>query len=93
MKRLRSDPRGVFAEHSLEVPEGTQVKVLEGPEVRVLADTDRERHFFFPPTPPGELEDEDLTGGGAVSWCGCAGCGRCGCGACGRCGACGCRCW
>jgi len=93
MKRLKSDPRAVFAEHSLDVPADTQVKVLEGSEVRVLEDADRVRHFFFPATPPDGLEDEDLIGGGAVSWCGCAACARCGCAACGRCGACGCRCW
>jgi hypothetical protein len=93
MKRLRSEPRTVFAEHSLDVPEDTLVEVLEGNEVKVLDDTDRVRRFFFPATPPQELEDEDLIGGGAVSWCGCAACARCGCAACGRCGRCGCRCW
>jgi hypothetical protein len=93
MKRLRSDPRAVFAEHCLEVPEDTEVKVLEGSEVKVLTDNDRVRHFVFPATPPDELEDEDLLGEGPMAWCGCGFSARCGCGACGRCGACGCRCW
>ena len=30
MKRLRSHPRGVLAEHGMEVPEGMEVKVVEG---------------------------------------------------------------
>jgi hypothetical protein len=30
MKRLLSDPRNVLAEHGLEVPEGTEVQVVEG---------------------------------------------------------------
>jgi hypothetical protein len=51
------------------------------------------RYFVLPVNPPGELEDEDLIGGGEVAWCGCAACARCGCAACGRCGGCGCRCW
>jgi hypothetical protein len=93
MKRLWSEPRAVFAEHCLNVPETTLVKVLEGNEVKVLEDTDRVRYFVLPVNPPGELEDEDLIGGGEVAWCGCAACARCGCAACGRCGGCGCRCW
>ena len=97
MKRLLSDPRSVLAEHSLEVPEDTEVKVLEGPEVKVLADTDTVRHFILPVSPPDELTDEDLVGG-AVAWCASASasaaCRSCvACAVCGRCGACGCRCW
>jgi hypothetical protein len=95
MKRLLSEPRTVLAEHNLEFPDDTEVKVLEGTEVRVVADTDTVRHYILPLSPPGELTDEDLLGG-AVAWCGCAAC-RCAacarCAACGRCGACGCRCW
>jgi len=92
MKRLLSDPRVVLAEHSLEVPEDTEVNVLEGTEVKVMTDNDTVRQFILPLTPPGELTDEDLVGG-AVAWCGCAACRCAACGACGRCGACGCRCW
>jgi hypothetical protein len=95
MKRLLSDPRSVLAEHSLEVPEDTEVKVLEGTEVKVMADTDAVRHFILPVSPPDELTDEDLVGG-AVAWCACASAACRGCvvcAACGRCGRCGCRCW
>ena len=35
MKRLRSDPRNVLAEHGMEVPEGMEVKVEEDDEVKV----------------------------------------------------------
>jgi hypothetical protein len=80
MKRLLSTPRDVLSEHGLEVPEGTEVRVLEGTEVKVAEDDDRVRHFIMPATPPDELTDEDLVGP-AVSWCGwCGGCGcRCRC--------------
>jgi hypothetical protein len=96
MTRLRSKPREVFAEHDLQLPEDTDVLVLEGEEVKV-ADSGTARQFILTVKPPDELEEEDLVGG-AVSWCGCAACAACrACarcvGACGRCGACGCRCW
>jgi hypothetical protein len=97
MKRLRSDPRALFAEYSLEIPEDTDVEVREGAEVKVLTDSNRVRQFIFPLNPP-ELTDEDLLGG-VVAWCGCAACrsaacARCAaCAACGACGRCGCRCW
>ena len=82
MKRLLSDPRSVLAEHDLEVPPGTEVEVVLGPDVKV-DDTDTVRRFFLPASPPHELWEEEL-GGGAVAYCGCGGCGRC--------GGCGCRC-
>jgi hypothetical protein len=91
MKRLLSDPRAVLIEHGLEVPEGTEVKVAEGEEVKVEAE-DTVFHFILPTSPPGELTEEDLLGG-AVAWCGCGACRACACGACGACGRCGCRCW
>jgi len=80
MKRLRSNPRDVLSEHGLEVPEGTEVTVAEGPEVKVDEETDRVRRFILPFSPPDELTDEDLDGH-AVAWCGwCGGCGcRCRC--------------
>jgi hypothetical protein len=84
MKRLRSGPRGVLAEHGLEVPEGVAVQVEEGDEVKV-EDTDTVRRFTFTVSPPDELTDEDLAGGAVAWWCG-------GCGACGACGRCACRC-
>jgi hypothetical protein len=77
MKRLRSDPRAVLAEHDLEVPRGTEVQVEEGTEVR-LEDSDGVRHFILPASPPDELVEEDLVGT-VVAYCG-------------RCGGCGCRC-
>jgi hypothetical protein len=83
MKRLLSDPRDVLAEHGMGVPEGTEVKVIEGAEVKV-EDLDTARHFILPVSPPDELTDEDLVGG-AVAYCYSAS------GACGRCG-CRCRC-
>jgi hypothetical protein len=96
MERLRADPRAVLAEYNLEVPEDTEVKVLEGEEVKVVAEADMERHFILPATPPDELTDEDLIGG-PMAWCVVVACGRCAacaaCGVCGRCGRCGCRCW
>ena len=91
MQRLLSDPRAVLAEHSLEVPEDTEIKVLEGTEAKVVADGDTVRHYILPFTPPDELVDEDLVGG-PVAWCvWCAACRACA--VCGVCGRCGCRCW
>ena len=80
MKRLLSAPRDVLCEHGLEVPEGTEVKVVEGAEVQVVEDADAGRHYILPLSPPDELEDEDLVGQ-PVSYCGwCGGCGcRCRC--------------
>jgi hypothetical protein len=77
MKRLWSDPRDVLAEHDLEVPQGTEILVEEGTEVKVEV-TDTVYHFILPGSPPDQLTEEDLVGG-AVSWCG-------------ACGGCGCRC-
>ena len=85
MRRLRSDPRNVLAEHGLEVPEGLEVRVVEGEEAKVAQETAAVRHFTLPAGPPGELTDEDLVGGAVAWWCG-------GCVACGACGRCACRC-
>src|SRR5579875_3205376 len=72
MQRLFSDPRAVLAEHSLEVPEDTEIKVLEGTEAKVVADSDAVRCYILPSKPPDELEDEDLIGA-PMAWCvGCA---------------------
>jgi hypothetical protein len=81
MQRLRSQPRAVLAEHDLEVPPGTEVMVMDGTEVKV-EETDMVRRFILPGSPPEELTEEEL-GGGGVAWYS---------GACGRCGGCGCRC-
>jgi hypothetical protein len=88
MKRLRSDPRAMLAEHGLDVPADTDVQVDEGTEAKV-EDTDAVRHFVLPANPPDDLMEEDLAGE-VIAWCNCAvcnGCWRCGCG-CRRC-----RCW
>jgi hypothetical protein len=82
MSQLRSDPRAVLAEHGLEVPEDTDVEVLEGDEVQVLKNTNSKYHFILTASPPDGLSEEELVGDG-VAWY---------CAACGRCGACGCRC-
>jgi hypothetical protein len=86
MKRLLSDPRGVLAEHGLEVPADREVKVVEGAEVAVRDDQDAVRYFTLPFSPPDGLSDEDL---GAVptieGFCGA-------CVACGACARCACRC-
>jgi hypothetical protein len=91
MKRLRSDPRNVLAEHGMEVPEGLAVQVVEGAEVAVVDDPDTGRSLTLPVSPPDELSDEDLIASPMAWWCGacaaCGACGRCGC----RCGSC--RCW
>ncbi len=85
-QRLLLNPRAVLAEHGLEMPEDMEVQVMEdGPKVR---------HLILPPSPAGELADEDLVGSAAMdAYCiacgGCEGCG-CGCGGCEGC-ACGCR--
>lgn len=81
-RRLLSEPRVVLAEHGLEVPEGTEVRVVE--------DTAAVRHLTLPPSPEGELADEELVGTAVMdSYCGfCGHCGHCGCG----CRRCGCSC-
>jgi hypothetical protein len=92
MTRLLSDPRNVLVEHGMDVPDGTEVKVVEDPHVTVVKQTDSVFHFTLPLSPPEELIDEDLVGGAVAQcfsgWCGACGmCGRCGCRC--RCG----RCW
>lgn len=71
--RLLSDPGAVLLEHGLEVPAGARVKVLQ--------DTTTVCHSVLPPSPAGDLSDEELSPvAGADSHCGCGRCGRCGCG-------------
>jgi len=73
--RLMTDPRSVLSEYGIEVPEGIELVVVE--------DTDTVHHLTLPPSPEGELTDEELVGTpGADSYSG----------YCGRCGRCGCRC-
>ena len=83
--RLVSSPKAVLREYGLEMAPGIEVRVVE--------DTEEVRHFVLPPSPTGELSEEELSpAAGADSHCGicggCRRCGGCGCG-CGRCG-CGC---
>ncbi|HZY89946.1 MAG TPA: hypothetical protein VFE78_34305 [Gemmataceae bacterium] len=88
MRRLRSGPRDVLAEHGVEAPEG--VEVVEGDEVKV-EDAEAVRRFTFTVNPPDELAEEDLVGG-AVAWCFSGACAACA--ACGRCACrCSCRCF
>jgi hypothetical protein len=77
-KRLRSDPRNVLAEHGMEVPQGMDVKVVEGAEAAVVDDPGAVRYLTLPASPPDELAEEHLVGD-VVAWCG-------------ACGGCGCRC-
>jgi hypothetical protein len=72
-RRLLADPAAVLAEHGLDLPAGTEVRVME--------DTERARHFTLPLNPVGELVDEELVGvAGADSFSGFSGfSGRCGC--------------
>ncbi|WP_171469839.1 NHLP leader peptide family RiPP precursor [Frigoriglobus tundricola] len=78
--RLLADPRAVLAEHGIDVPEGIELAVVE--------DTETVHHIVLPPSPAGDLADEELVGSaGADSYSGFSGyCGRCGCACrCGRC--------
>ena len=88
MRRLRSDPRNVLAEHGMEAPEGREVLVVEGAEV-LVEDTDTARRLVLPAGPPDELMEEDLFGA-PVAQCFSAACAACA--ACGLCGRCACRC-
>jgi hypothetical protein len=86
LKRLLSGPRGVLAEHDLEVPPGTEVEVVMGPEVKV-EDTDAVRRFILPASPSEELMEEELVGAVAS----CAVCAQCACAcACATCRRCAC---
>jgi hypothetical protein len=51
MRRLQSDPRNVLAEQGMELPEGMEVQVVEGEEVKV-EDTDMVRRVMLPFSPP-----------------------------------------
>jgi hypothetical protein len=77
-RRLVKDPAAVLDEHGIEVPRGIELRVVE--------DTDEVCHLVLPPSPAGDLSDEELTSSiGFDSFSGgCGGCGRCGCG-CRRC--------
>lgn len=73
-QRLISEPAAVLEEYGIEAPPGVQWKVVE--------DTAEVRHLVLPPSPAGELIDEELTCSiGLDSYSGFSGrCGRCGCG-------------
>ena len=51
--RLMSDPKSIFKENGIDVPEDVEVKVVEN--------TDKLIHFSLPPKPEeGDLSDEEL---------------------------------
>jgi hypothetical protein len=81
-QRLLTDPRSVFTEYGLELPEGVELMVHNNSPMI--------QHFILPECPDGDLREEEVTGAGmsADSFSGfsgaCGRCGRCGCG-CGRC--------
>lgn len=51
--RLLSDPKSVFKENDVDVPDGVEIKIVE--------DTGKVKHYTLPPSPvEGELRDEDL---------------------------------
>lgn len=77
--RLMNDPAAVLEEHGIEAPLGVTLKVVE--------DTEDVCHLVLPPSPAGDLIDEELTASiGFDSFSGFSGgCGRCGCGS-RRCG-------
>jgi hypothetical protein len=82
-RRLIENPQDVLREHGMELAPGVQVRVLE--------DSDSVRHFTIPPSPSGDLTEEELgPSPGMDSFSGvCGRCGRCGCGCGGcRCGGC-----
>ncbi|HVA46582.1 MAG TPA: NHLP leader peptide family RiPP precursor [Pirellulales bacterium] len=77
-QRLKDDPAAVLEQEGIDVPLGVRLNVVE--------DTDEVCHLVLPPSPAGDLIDEELTASiGFDSFSG--GCGLCGCGGCG----CGCR--
>jgi len=79
--RLMSNPKAVLREHGLEIAPGMQVNLVEDTEDTVT--------FVLPPSPSGELAEEELSPvAGTDSFSGiCGRCGRCGCG-CGGCRGC-----
>jgi hypothetical protein len=62
-ERLLAEPKAVLGEHGILVPPDRGVRVLEAPEQVV--------YFVLPPTPRGELTDEQLDrvlGGGGLGY-------------------------
>ena len=78
-QRLIEDPAAVLREFGIEAPYAVELKVVE--------DTAEVRHLVLPPSPSGNLADEDL--GGTVGYDGFS-FGSFGCGGGGGCGGCGC---
>lgn len=73
-RRLVADPALVLREYGIEPPQGVELRVVE--------DNAAVRHLVLPPSPAGELSDEELSCSiGLDSFSGmCGGCGGCGCG-------------
>ena len=51
--RFMADPKAVLAEYGMEVPDGTDVKVVENADDCV--------HITLPAKPSGDLSDEELS--------------------------------
>lgn len=76
-RRLIDDPATVLREQGIEVPYDVELEVVE--------DTEQVRHLVLPPSPSGNLSDEELAGtvaydGFSFGSFGCGGSGGCGCG-------------
>jgi hypothetical protein len=73
-QRLMTDPAAVLAEYGVEAPAGIELRIVE--------DSEQVRYLVLPPSPSGDLSDEELSCSiGLDSFSGmCGGCGRCGCG-------------
>jgi len=71
-QRLIDDPATVLEEYGIEVPFGVELKVVE--------DSDQVCHLVLPPSPSGDLLDEDLMDSAGIDTlrCRCA-CRRCRC--------------
>ena len=80
--RLLENPNVVLREYGIEIAHGTRVDVVE--------DSEEVRHFVLPPSPVGELLEEELSpSAGSDSFSGgCGRCGGCGCGGCRGCRGC-----
>ncbi len=53
-RKLIANPKEIYKEFEIDVPEGIEVKVVEN--------TDKVFHFVLPPKPSDELSDEALDG-------------------------------
>jgi hypothetical protein len=79
--RLLADPRAVVIEYGMDLPDGIELVVTEDVDADRFEDTNTVRYLVLPPSPAGDLTDEDLVASAdAYSYSGFSGyCGRCGC--------------